>query len=868
MRLLCVILLLSLLPATAGDPLTAPELTEINWTNFRPCAKQLRLSWSYPGNAVGLKRFFVKNSFYLWSDKEKKGAWRQESPLVHSDKRSVTLKNNHLGSANKLSICAESDKGRVSCSRVVYARVPPRQFGLVTSPKRCWEKTYPVPPDLTSIRVVDVQFPNIEDEVMKGVTIKWVHKGELEFTRGFLLRIRSLRDGEWAEKVKEVSLESRRYVVEGLDYSVKHLVEVCADEKRESVPEICSKQVELKFSNSSEKSYIGPVLMPEKGAKMAPINTFGAYTAEDKVSIRWRFPFGRKAGLEFEAALFSNCEYSYALRKERHVRVSAAEMRAELIPPKNLQKLCAKVCVLGANSQIEPDRCGMLVHIKNEVVSPPKLMPSSSMVGVSLQASQTSDTATFLLLSLEHGQLEIGADLLVTCWGSHAYKGRLGGNMVRRVVQRFRHKLKSANENSLRVEGLLTDLEYNCALDGQLRDRIVVSTNDAIFMTVAGRPTAPPPPQVLGDSHVTGTEGGRVERSFSLYLSGSSEREGKPEFYDLVALPLTKYNDHLGREMYKPEFPPSSLKPLERDPYGKIPASIRHQLIARRSNYPVPFQVYRLDHTLLPLNVTFDTALDSSLWKRGKYSFLLVAYTHSGVNGSLMYSPSELSLPVSILTRVRGESSSAEEAPAALYSSDPMEMVGNYVDKAFDMTIGQLPEEHHVMVSTAGAILGYILAAMLLAPLVVMSVLYARLRMAVKRSGAVRKEKNAGEEDSQERGGGEGDAAQSDGESFYYENTALLQDMHTPTDSDYSLSSAPNSPYSRHRPPSRPLALPPVTTQQTPRMHSPTLPPETHPLAQSRHPAPLTPTHQQEILHMELPLTPQPPAMQPHFNYS
>ena len=803
----------------------APDLKEISWINFRPCAKQLHISWLYPEGVGGLRRFFVKNTFYVWSEDENKGAWREESLLVQSTKRSLILKNSRLGTANKLSICSESIGGRVMCSRTVYMKVPAKQFGTTQSPSRCMESIFSVPPDLTSVRIIDVQFPDLEAEVVGGVTVKWAYKGDTEFTRGFVVKIRSLETGEWKENSKKVSLETNKFVIQGLNYSMAHFISVCGDEKRENSPEICSKQVEVQFRDPSPQSgYIGTILSPLAEPKMVPINTFGAYTTESKIVINWRYPF-MSQGSEFEAGIFSNCPYPSALRNEKRVRVSSSETRAEVVVSGGMKPLCARVCVV-SSSRVESGRCGMLVPIKEEVVTPPRLMSNSSFVRVSLQSSQTRESSTFLVLSVEQGQLETGGRLSVTCWGRHEYKGRLGGRMVRRVVQMYSHEIKSVRENSLKLEGLLTDMEYKCALDGQIGDKIILSTNDAVFKTVAGRPTPPPPPQVQGDTHMT--DRGTVTSSFSLFIIPSSEREGVPEFYDLVALPLAMYTDQFGRVMYKPEFSANTIMPQYRDPLGKVPSSVHHQLIAKRTNSPVPFQVYRLDHLILPLNITFDTPLDTSLWKQGiKYCFLLIAYSYSGINGSLVFSRSEVSLPISIARRHGGTS-----IESVLETSDPMGVVGEYMDKAFDMTIGQLPEEHHLWVGTLGALLGYILAALLGIALMLVTVLYIRLKLAVRKGFIKLKKKPVPKEKGEVtlvplRGG---EIQQSDEESFYYENTTFLRDITTASESE-SAGNSPNlTPLHRH---TSPLIQP-----LSPMGHIHTLSPGAHQLSQSRHPPP------------------------------
>ena len=840
-----VYLFLTLLAVKAEEfeSFPTPELKEVSWTNFRPCARELHTAWLYPEGTQSVKRFHIKNTFYVWSENENKGKWREQSLVVKKMKRSLTLKNNHLGNANKLSVCAESINGRVVCSRTVYIKVPAKQFGT-TQIDRCREKVFPVPPDLTSIQIVDIEIPDLEDEIMGGVAVKWVSKGQGEFTKGFVIKIKSLEKGDWKEKSKKVSFETKQFVLQGLNFSVTHSISVCADEKREGTPEICSKQVELQFRNSAHKSgYIGPTLSPEPEPKMVPINTFGAYTTESKVVINWRFPF-MSQGAEFEVGLFSNCPYPSALRSEKRVRVGSSETRAEVLVSGGMKPLCARVCVVSANSKRGSGRCGMLVPIREEVVAPPRLMSNSSFVRVSLQASRTRDTSTFLLISVVTGDLETGGVLRVTCWGRHTYKGRLGGRMVRRVVQSYAHELKSGRENSLKLEGLLTDMQYKCALDGQIRDKIILSTNDAVFKTIAGRPTPPPPPQLLGDTHMT--DRGAVTSSFSLYISPSSEREGVPEFYELVAVPLAMYTDQFGREMYKPEFAANKIQPQYKDPLGKIPSSIHHQLIARRTNSPVPFQVYRLDHLFLPLNITFETPLDTKLWKRGvKYSFLLVAYSYSGVNGSLVFSRSEVSLPVSIARRHGGGSSTLSgETGDTLYDpSDPMGVVGGYMDKAFDMTLGQLPEEHHLWVGTLAALLGYILAALLATALLLVTIMYVRLKISVRGKLKTRENRKAVPKEKGEiipmllPGKGR-EMLPSDEESFYYENTTFLRDINVTSESDYTMSSPPNSPITTpHHKPRSPL----IQQQHQDTLNqpmAPTLSPAAHQLSQSRHPEP------------------------------
>ena len=836
-----VFLFLTLLAVTADEfeSFPIPELREVRWTNSRPCAKQLFIAWLYPEGVRGLKRFYIKNTFYVWSEEGNEGVWREESLLVKMATRSLTLKNNHLGNANKLSVCGESYTGRIECSRNVYIKVPAKQFGTIQV-ERCREKSFSVPPDLTSVRIVDIQFPSLEEEVMGGVSVKWVFKGELRYTKGFVVKTRSREGSEWKEISKRVSLETKQFVLHGFNYSVAHYVSVCGDEKRERTPEICSKQEEIQFQDPVHKSgYIGPTLSPQPEPKMVPINTFGSYTTERKVGIHWRFPFASK-GTEFEVGLFSNCAYPSALRSEKRVRVSSSETRVEVLVSGGMKPLCARVCIVSAGAKAGNGKCGMLVPIVPEVVTPPRVMSLAGFVRVSLQASQTRDTSTFLLISVDLGQLEVGGSLSVTCWGRHTYKGRLGGSMVRRVVQSYAHKLKSGRENSLRLTGLLTDMEYKCALDGQVGDRIVISTNDAVFKTIMGRPTPPPPPQLIGDTHVT--DRGTVTRSFSLYVSPSSEREGVPEFYDLAAVPLAMYTDQFGREMYKSEFAINTIQPQYKDPLGKIPSSIHHPLIARRTNSPVPFQVYRLDHLILPLNISFDTPLDTKLWKRGvKYSFLLLAFSYSGVNGSLVFSRSEVSLPVSI-SRRHGGSSTPEDTEETPYDpSDPMGVVGEYMDKAFDMTLGQLPAEHHMWVGTLAALLGYILAAILALSLLLVSVLYVRLKMSVRKGSVEVKPKGNKVSVPKEKGesipmlaaGRDRGMMQSDEESFYYENTTFLRNIDATSESEYTLSSAVNSPTIT---PQHQLISP--LKQPCHQDTGPTLSPAAHQLSQSRHQSP------------------------------
>ncbi|KAI6660331.1 hypothetical protein LOD99_13919 [Oopsacas minuta] len=810
-----------------------PELKEQTWKNFRPCRKDLLITWNYANDVNRLRRFLVKNTFYDWSDTKKKGYWREEVLRVSKMKRERMLRNPVLGSANKISVCAEGKKGRVVCTRVVYVKVPSRQFGNKANPNICKERTFPIPPDLTAINIVDVQFPNLENEVHSGVTIKWTHKGKLDFTKSFLIKIRFLRNKEWIETTNKISLKSRKYLIEGLDYSIKHYVSICGDEKRKKIPEICSKEVEIQFEDKlSQARYIGPSLHPIQDPKKVPINTIGAYTTKDKITVHWRYPFKSK-GLTFHVGLFSNCDYPSALKREMRVLVSPQDLSAEFRVT-TMSTVCTRVCTATTNSEIESTSCSMLIPIVNEVITPPQVMSEASLISVSIMASMTKETSTYLLLSAVHGQLEVGGSLLVTCWGSHSYIGSFGGIMVRRVVQTFTHKLKSKNENSLMLNGLSPYLEYKCALDGQFKDKIIRSINDAVFKTIAGRPTSPPAPQLQGNAHIT--DNGKVTKEFSLYITPSNAREGKPEFYDLVALPLIMHTDTFGREIYKPEFDPSTIIPQFKDSLGKKPSSVHHQLIAKQTNAPVPFQVYRLDQLMLPINITFNTPLDPKLWKKGsKYSFLLVAYSYSSMNGSLMYSISEASLPVIIGNRYRASDSDNENTENELDPSDPMRMVGDYMD----MAIGQISEEHHNMiVGTVGRLLGYILAGIFGIILLIITVLYIRLKISIRRGkGKPKRKKTVSKPTKDEitpmiRG-------DSDGESFYYGNANILQDTNS-TESDYGLSSLANSPI--HSPNDRQhVALPSKQDQNqyveavNPIGHSPTLSPAVHQLSQSMH---------------------------------
>ena len=813
--MLSVCLLLFVISSvTLADTAVGPEWSLHEWTNFRPCAKQLDIHWKYTGERE-TKRFVIKNTFYVWSDTVKKGKWKEENIPADKSKRSLSLKNSELGSANKLSVCVERIGGRLECSRVVYVKVPKEQFGE-KSQRVCRERSFPVPPDLTSVRIVDVQFPDLEEEVSQGVTIKWECQGEFEFTRGFIVKVESLKEGEWIESSKEIGLDRKQYLLQGLDYSVTHFVSVCGDEKREGTPEICSKRVDIRLgSEISQKGYIGPSLTPQRQAERVPINTMGGYTTETEVTVTWRYPF-KQDDVMFEVSLFSNCEYPSALKREMRAEVRSVE-RVAVFSYSGRDRVCVRVCVGGTG-------CGVLVSVVYEVVTPPLLMAAVSMLPVSLQASKTQDTHTYLLVSAQEEQLEKGGKLLVTCWGSHIYKGRQGGRMVRKVLQVYKHTLRADNENSLLLRHLLPDMEYTCSLDGQLRDRIVISTNDAVFKTIAGRPTPPPSPQLQGSTHVTSN--GIVTEEFSLYLLPSSEREGRPEFYELVAIPLIRYTDHFGRDMYKPEFPPNTIVPQYRDPLGKIPSSIHHQLIAKQVSDPVPFQVYRLDHALLPMNITFNTPLDPSLWRDGtEYSFILLAYSYSGVNGSLVYSVSQVSPPVRITNGQRAsQATELQHDP-----SDPVRVVGQYMDRAFDMTIGRMPEEHHKLVSTAVGLLGYILAGVMGVLSLILLLLYLRLRVHSRRYRA-----KVTDEDTPmlpENGG----VADSEGESFYYENTRVTRGLDTGSDSEGSMSSLPYSP----------IVTPQLTHRQeqlhfieavNPVMHSPTLSPASHQLSHSIHP--------------------------------
>ena len=808
------LLLFVISSVTLADTGVGPEWSLHKWTNFRPCAKQLELNWKYT-RVEGMKRFVIKNTFYVWSDTTKKGKWKEENIPVDKSKLSLRLKNSELGSANKLSVCAESNGGRIECSRIVYVKVPKEEFGE-KSKKVCRESTFPVPPDLSSVRIVDVQFPDLEEEVTQGVAIKWECKGELEFTRGFIVRVKSLKEGEWVESSKEIGLERKQYLLQGLNYSVTHFVSVCADEKRQDMPEICSKRVELQVgSEISQRGYIGPALMPEREAERVPINTRGGYTTETEVTVNWRYPF-KPDGVTFEVSLFSNCDYPSALKREMKAEVSSVD-RAAVFSYSGRDRVCVRVCVAGTS-------CGMLVSVIYEVVTPPLLMAAASVLPVSLQTSKTQDTHTYLMVSSREGRLEKDGKLLVTCWGSHVYKGRKGGRMVRKVLQVYRHTLRAENENSMLLKHLLPDMEYTCALDGQLRDRIIISTNDAVFKTIAGRPTPPPSPQLQGSTHMTNN--GIVTEEFSLYLLPSSEREGKPEFYDLVALPLIRYTDHYGRELYKPEFPPNTIVPQYKDPLGRIPASIHHQLIAKQARDPVPFQVYRLDHVLLPVNITFNTPLDNSLWREGnEYSFILIAYSYSGVNGSLVYSVSQVSLPVKIANGQR----LSQEGELLYDPTDTMGVVGQYMDKAFDMTIGQIPGKHHKLVSTAVGLFGYILAGVMTVLLVIFLILYLRLRIQTRRFSS--KIKN---EDTPMLAGN-GEVADSEGESFYYEDTRVMRGLDTGSDSESSMSSLPYSPIvtPQHRYRQEQLHY---VEAVNPVGHIPTLSPASHQLSHSLHP--------------------------------
>ena len=411
------LLLFVISSVTLTDTGVGPEWYLHKWTNFRPCAKQLEIHWKYTPEAE-MERFVIKNTFYVWSDTAKKGKWKEESIQVDKSKLSFRLKNNELGSANKLCVCVEGSEGRLECSRVVYVKVPMEEFGE-ESKRVCRESSFPVPPDLTSVRIVDVQLPDLEEEVTQGVAIKWEWKGELEFTRGFVVRVTSLRDGEWVENSKEISLDRKQYILQGLDYSVTHYVSVCGDEKRVSTPEICSKRVEIQLGRDIlQKGYIGPIVTPQKQADRVPINTRGGYTTETEVTVSWRYPF-KPDEVTFEVSLFSNCEYPSALKREVKADVISVE-RVSVLSYSGRDRVCVRVCVVGTG-------CGMLVPVIYEVVTPPLLMAAVSVLPVSLQASKTQDTHTYLLVSSREGQLEKGGKLLVTCWGSHVYKGRQGG---------------------------------------------------------------------------------------------------------------------------------------------------------------------------------------------------------------------------------------------------------------------------------------------------------------------------------------------------------------------------------------------------------------------------------------------------------